>query len=150
MSGEPDERRRRRFGLNLSASALDILFVIGAVLTALGGVAALTDRSDTVTLIPALVGLVILVAVAGFSDWWELTDEDLRQPEDERPSGSALRMALFTSSTALAVVAVLRMAAGDGSWFTRFVLPVVVLIVCIVGLGHAAARRPRRETSSDT
>lgn len=148
MSDPSDEGRRRRFGLNLSAATLDTLFVIGAVFTALGGAAALTDRSDAVALVPAVAGLVILVAVAGFSDWWELTDDDLR-PEDGRSSGSVLRTCLFVSSTALAVVAVLRMAAGDGSWFTRFVLPVVVLITCIVGLGHAAARRPRRQSPGD-
>lgn len=149
MSDPSDERRRRRFGLNLSAAALDILFVVGALITALGGAAALTGRSETVTLVPAVIGLVILVAVAGFSDWWELTDDDLGRPEDGRSSGSALRTCLFVSSTALAVVAILRMAVGDGSWFTRFVLPVIVLIMCIVGLGHAAARRPGRKPSGN-
>ena len=146
MSGPPDRRRRRPLRLNLSATALDTLFVIGAVMTASGGAATLTGRDDVAASVPAMIGLVILVAVAGFSDWWELTDEDLREGGAGR-AGAALTVALVVSSAVLAVVAVLRMAMGDGSWFTRFVLPIVVLVLCVVGFGHALARRSRREGS---
>ncbi len=149
MSDDP-QRKRRRFGLNLSPEALDILFTIGAVATALGGAATLTDRGDVATLTPMVIGSTILVAVAGFSDWWVLTDEELHERSKNRPFSSTLRMALFASSTALAVVAVLRMAAGDGSWFTRFVLPAVIIVLSVVGFGHALARRSGREAPDDT
>ncbi len=124
-----------------AATALDTVFVVAALITAAGGIAALTDQDRALTLVLVVVGVAGLMALSFLTGWWDLSDEELRSAGDR--TQRVLGTALLIASAGLTIVAVLQMVVGDGSWFTRFVLPVYVVVLCIVGVGHAYVRQRR-------